>query len=244
MKEKKFFGRNSCSALFASRPEEIIRLYLAKDLLGVFAPLVRYCVEKKLAYHVVEEEELAKVSGSQHHEGVCILARVAAAPVFSAVLKELEQGDHCLLYLEGVENPHNIGAIMRAMAFFGVRYLLATSALPQSGSAARVSEGGSEYVTVLNISPELEELKKLRSIGYTIIGTSPAGSAALRSKPLEKKCVILLGSEQRGLSEETMAFADRVVALQGSGKVESLSVVTACAVFLAEYQRLHHTPVR
>jgi TrmH RNA methyltransferase len=111
--EMSYYGRHACRAVFHHRPDAIIRVYLTNELIGDLSPLMKFCAEKKLAYHVVSSADLEKITGSVHHEGVCILARRNAALNQASILAQMSRADQaCYLYLDGVGNPHNIGALL------------------------------------------------------------------------------------------------------------------------------------
>src|SRR5690606_37911850 len=115
------YGRNACLALFARRPDDVRRVFVREDVARKIGEVLRELARRRLPYRIVSDEELAKVAGSQHHEGICFYARPLPAPDEAALLAPFRAGDRagCLLYLDGVENPHNVGAILRTAAHFG-----------------------------------------------------------------------------------------------------------------------------
>ena len=81
------------------------------------ADMLRAAARRHIAYREVDTEELARMAQSVHHEGVCLLVAARPAPKLSELLKSVRDGG-LLLALDGVENPHNIGAILRSAAYF------------------------------------------------------------------------------------------------------------------------------
>ena len=73
--ESKVYGENACRELFRQRPEAIIRLYINSELAPRFADLMKYLAQQKRAYHLVDDTELEKVAGSQHHGGIVLLVK-------------------------------------------------------------------------------------------------------------------------------------------------------------------------
>ena len=239
--EQKIYGVHAAHALFARRPDAIVRAYLTKDGLKLHSDLVKWCARHKRAYHLVEEADLEKIAASVHHEGIVLLAKKAprwndAALVAHAVKAPPRDA---LLLLDGVENPHNIGAILRSAAHFGVSALVgAKGELPElTPSANRVAEGGAEHVTMAELFAPEATLKELKLLGYRLIATSSHADEAIYSAPLPPRVVFMLGGEVHGLTRRMIALADEKRAIPGTGAVESLNVGIAAAVLLAEHWR-------
>jgi RNA methyltransferase, TrmH family len=239
--EMKIVGRNACRTLFDTDPRRLIRLYLFRDLLEPMDDLIKFCRQNKLAYHVVEAEEMERVSDSEHHEGMCMVVKRKPSITVRDYLEGLPAGGPaCVVAIDGVANPHNIGAIIRVAAHFGVNALVSANVgALQSGAAARTAEGALEHVSLVGCEELSGALTLLKVAGFTVFATSSHGGDALFSSALPERCVFLLGSEGDGLSEKMLKAADRTLCIPGSGKVESLNVACAASVLLAEYWRAH-----
>jgi TrmH RNA methyltransferase len=235
IKEIKFYGIHTCLRIFEKRPGDIIRVYLTQDNLSYFSPLLKWCAQQKKTYRIVPEEELCKITESTHHEGVCILAK--EKPLLSSI-NQLKFKDECLLYLDGVENPHNIGSILRTCTHFGINYLLGEKGqLPLlSPSACRVAKGGSEIVSMVYLDNK-NELKKLKEKGFTLIATDAKKGTSLYNYAFPKKTLLILGAEDKGISPSVMKEANVILHIPGTGNIESLNVSVATALFLGEYYR-------
>lgn len=241
--ESKVYGLHACLALFERRSHDIVKLYLSERRKFDAAPIVKWCAAERLAYKMVEEDDLEKITGSKHHEGICIVARRAPGMSFESLLDILsaDSSPACVLALEDVGNPHNVGAILRVAANFGVLALIDLSGEAREipGAALRVAEGGGESVPLVRAGRPKETLTALKQAGMRIVATSPRAERSIFSKPLPKRCVLLMGSEAIGLSRATRKLADLEVSIPGTGAVESLNVSCATAVVLAEYFREH-----
>ena len=130
--ETKLYGRHACLTFFKHRPDDLIRLYITQEGVFDFRPLVRHCVDNKLAYHIVSAEELETIAKTTHHEGIALVCKKRIQPELSEVLKDKGM----IVALEGVENPHNLGAIMRSCAHFGVKAIVYEAKVPVALSAA------------------------------------------------------------------------------------------------------------
>src|SRR5690606_27145328 len=117
--ELKIYGMNACLGFFRKRNQDLIRVYLTEEKLKTLKEVISFCVNSKLAYHIVGNDELENISESKHHEGVVFLVKNKKI----GQLKEYRPGlnDSGFMALENVSNPHNIGAVLRSMAHFGLK---------------------------------------------------------------------------------------------------------------------------
>ena len=260
--EQKICGFHACMAVFHNRPQDIIRAYVTEGTRKAFGSMLKFCAQNRLAYHVVEPADLAKVAESDHTEGVCILAKIPKHPDFNTFLKNSNQAPtdappRVVLWLVGVENPHNVGAILRTAAHFGISAVLVTPAASAnsaatrpdgwslSGAAIRIAEGGAEHVPVIvadgSIVDTARDLK--RKGGFMLYATSGhAKGHDLWTTEIKYPCVIALGAEGLGLPETVLKSADATLRLAGTGKVESLNVSVAAGVIAAAATRAIHAP--
>ena len=242
VRERKYYGVNACLELWQQRPEDVIRVYLIERRLAEFSELLKWCAAKKKAYHIVPPEEISKVSQTNHHEGICILAKAKEAESFEDdILPDLLRTapPQTLLFLDGVENPHNLGSIMRVAAHFDVSCIFGEKdKLPSlSGAAARVSAGASEKIRLAESAAPLASLRRLKDEGFTLIATSSHKGTAIFDHRFSEKTVLLIGAEGAGLAPEVIKLANTTLTIPGTGEVESLNVATATAVMLAERWR-------
>jgi TrmH RNA methyltransferase len=235
-----YCGLHICETLVRLRKEDIIRVYCTQDQLANFGELLRWCSQQKKAYHIVSPADLEKITGSVHHEGVAVLARAPVHGHEHALRKRLELFPQPFIFLDGVQNPHNIGTIMRVMAHFGWRTLVGHQQFPPlSAATARVSEGGAEFVDTFVLDHALSFLSSLRQLGYRIVGTSSHARSSLYAQPLARKLCLVMGHEVHGASAEIEALFDDAIVIPGTGAVESLNVSVATGLMLGEYSRQH-----
>ncbi|MGJ0127675.1 tRNA/rRNA methyltransferase [Pantoea sp. RHCKP32] len=235
--ETRVYGENACHALFQSRPEAIVRAWFVQEVTPRFRETLRWLAANRKAYHVVEDAEITKASGTEHHGGVCFLIKKRMGMAVAEWLSQANTKD-CVLALEDVSNPHNLGAIMRSCAHFGVKGLLVNDAsLLESGAAVRTAEGGAEHVQAISGATFSEGLEAFRKAGYTIVTTSSHQGTPLAQATLPEKMVLVLGQEREGLSDTAFQQGDMSLSIGGTGNVESLNVSVATGVLLAEWWR-------
>ena len=237
--ETKVYSANACRVLFQQRPESVIRLYVSDKMAPKFADVMKYLAATKKAYHIVDDTELEKVAASGHHGGVVMLVKRKPTVTLAQYLQQnSRKRQDCLLALDGVGNAHNLGAITRSCAHFGVGgIIIKQPELLQSGAALRTAEGGGEFVDGLACDSLPLALKLCKEAGYTLITTSSHGGTSLYQSTLPAKVVIVFGEEMFGVSKNVAQSADIALQIPGSGKVESLNVSVAASLILGEWYR-------
>jgi TrmH RNA methyltransferase len=245
--EEKYHGVRACEALFARRPKDIIRVYVGDERRRQFAGLLDHCAKARLGFQVVEADSLARLSGSMHHEGIVILARALPRWGMPELLQKLDEQRlrGPLVYLDGVQNPHNLGAILRTAAHFGAAAVLGAAGElpPLSPAAVRVAEGAAEYVPVCALAEPTADLARLKERGFRVVATSSHRGGDVSREALGGRVVVVLGSEGEGVSKPIAALADAAVRIPGTGAVESLNVSVACGIMLAEAWRSRGEPI-
>ena len=235
--ELRLYGLNAVRAAFAKRPQAIRKLYLLEARIPQLQPLLKWCVAHRVGYRVVEEGDLQKLAASAHHEGVVADVLREEPQPLSSWLRDLPAGRQCALWLDGVGNPHNLGAILRSAAHFGINAILLPkhSTLALSGAAARVAEGGAEAVPMVRLGREDNGIAQLRSAGFMLAATVVRGGSDLFKVTLPPRSVYVMGAEGEGMSPALVAACDLTLSIPGSGAVESLNVSAATAVLLAQW---------
>ncbi|HVI58731.1 MAG TPA: TrmH family RNA methyltransferase [Luteimonas sp.] len=237
--ELRLYGFNAVQAVFARRPQAIRKLYLSEARIPQLQPLLKWCVANRVGYRVVDEAGLHKLAASAHHEGVVAEVLREAPQALAGWLEGLPAGPRCALWLDGVGNPHNLGAILRSAAHFGVSAILLPkhSPLALSGAAARVAEGGAEAVPFVRLGREDNAIAQLHGAGFALAATVVRGGHDLFSARLPERLVFVLGAEGEGMAPALAAACDLRLSIPGSGAVESLNVAAATAVLLAQWMR-------
>ncbi|KAB7667076.1 tRNA/rRNA methyltransferase [Plesiomonas shigelloides] len=237
--ETRIYGENACQLLFANRPDVIVRGWFTPQVTPRFSDTLRWMAANRKAYHVVDAEEMAKVAGSEHHGGVCLLIK-KRRPLHLLDYLDTARDSDCLLALENVANPHNLGGIMRSCAHFGVRGVVMRQAGNlESGAAVRTAEGGAEFLQPIAVEDFAAGLERLRQAGYTIVTTSSHAGQSVFSTKLPAKVVIVFGEEKGGISDDTLQQGDLALSIPGTGHVESLNVSVATGILLGEWWRQH-----
>ncbi len=246
--EVKIYGLASVQHFLKNRKDQTIRAYLIKEKMLEFSNFLKWCAQTKRAYHLVTDEELTKITSSNHHEGVCVLAREqkvqSERDFLLRAANGMVDGSKPLVFLDKTANPHNIGTIMRSMAHFDLPYLLlCKEALPKlGGSLTRVSKGGSEYIQVIAIEDPPKFFEKLFTFGFHSYALAVKAKKSVYKTTWRPKAVFFFGHEVLGLSKEIAAIAQTKLTIPGSGLIDSLNVSVSCGVVFSSWasQRSSH----
>lgn len=176
-------------------------------------------------------EALAKLAGSEHHQGV--VARTD--PLGNASLNHLvrTKGEALfVLLLDGVQDPQNLGAVIRVADCVGVDLVVVPAhdaASVQLGSVAKASAGAIEHVNLLVVADLKTVLDEMKEHGFTRLGLeAEEGESLMAGKP-KFPLALVLGGEDRGIKTRVRAACDRLVHLPMHGRVNSLNVSAAAA---------------
>lgn len=238
--ELKYYGLNACHSLLLLRPQDVVRGYVDKEKLTSYAGLLRELASRRVAYHVVAQDDLNKLTQSLHHQGICLMAKLQPNLSLQQLRTELSATERQLwVFLDGVANPYNHGAILRTCAHFGIRYVLArkTEISRWSSAACRVAEGGAERVRLVQLKEPIEELQRCQRRGFKLIAAQPEGADSLYQFQFPQKSMLILGDEETGVSREILAIVDSPLTIPGVPGMQSLNVSAAFAGILTEYQR-------
>ncbi|ACA31485.1 TrmH family RNA methyltransferase [Histophilus somni] len=232
--EMKVYGENACLSLFAQRPESIVRVWTTVEMAHKVGDLFSYLASNKKVYHVVDNSELALVSGTEHHGGICMLVKKRRPFTLHGYL-DIPQQKNCLLVLNGVRNPHNIGGIIRTCVCYGISAVVIDDVeLLHSAVAMRVAEGGMEYIHPLEIDRTETALVKLRQAGYQIVHLSSNKHAkTIKQLQLDDKVAFVLSEAD---TESLADKADELINLSLVNPLKhGLNVSVATGILLAKW---------
>ncbi|MEE8436194.1 MAG: RNA methyltransferase [bacterium] len=259
------YGLKACLAMLEHRPDDLVRLYHAAGMRRQLRGMLSWAAARHIPYRELDAEALGKVAKSAHHEGIVVvchpLRHLALTPDAAG---QAARAGEVWMALDGVSNPHNLGAIVRSCAFFGVGGLLAGGASPQekvNAAVPRVAEGGAEHVRFFAAPEFPTALRTLGQAGFRVIGLETDGGRPLEealanppknspknspeNSPASQALTLVLGQEREGLSREARRACGEVCRIErGSmggggteGALSSLNVSVTAGVALAAVLR-------
>lgn len=227
-------GPAAVAALFAKRPEAVLRLFYLAQRRREAGPFCKLLAAARKPYREVPAGELARIAGTPHHGGIVAVAAPRPVPELGAPFPAALLAAPVLPVLDGIGNPHNLGAIARSAAFFGCAGLLLSGDPRQAGlsdAAYRTAEGGLEHLALYRVADPPVALRAM-ALRFTVVAAVAKGGAAPAALPRGRPFALVLGNEEHGLAPATLAACAHRVTLPGSGRIESLNVSVAAAVLI------------
>ena len=224
-------------ALTAGRPLD--RILVARGLHGNrIQKLLELARSRNVPVRFEDRAQLDRASGAEHHQGVVAFAASRATLEIEDLLASA--GDKCLLVLlDGIEDPHNTGAIIRTALAAGASGIV----LPERRAAgltdtvARVSAGALAHLPVARVKNLARAMEQLKEAGFWLIGLDERAEKNYTEVKYEGRAAIVLGSEGSGLHELIKKKCDFLVSLPTTGPVRSLNVSVAAGIVLFEAVR-------
>jgi len=237
---KVLFGFHAVGVRLKTAPQSIVEIYFESTRRDArMRQFIERAQEAGVRLIEADSMRLAKLAGSHGHQGVA--ARVETLPQAHSLddLLDQVQGPPLLLVLDGVTDPHNLGACLRVADGAGAHAVIAPKdhAAGINATVAKVASGAAEtvpYFMVTNLARTLNELKE-RHIWVT--GTSDDAPQTLYDVDLKISTAWVLGAEGSGLRQLTRKTCDQLVSIPMAGGVESLNVSVASGICLYETVR-------
>ena len=234
-------GFHAVTSRLRQRPETVNEIYIdaqrhdgrAKDLREL---------AKRLEVRViaVEAKRLDGMAGGQRHQGVVARAEALDMPQFiEDVLDNLGPEPALLLILDGIQDPHNLGACLRVADGAGAHAVIAPKdrSVGLTLAAIKVASGAAESVPYIAVTNLARTMRDLKDRGIWLVGMADAAPQTLYQAKLDGAVAMVLGAEGEGLRRLTRETCDLLVSIPMLGSVESLNVSVASGVCLYEARR-------
>jgi 23S rRNA (guanosine2251-2'-O)-methyltransferase len=243
--EELAFGIHAVQALIESAPERFIELWLLKGreddrLMPIINLAKKYGIPAQMANRKVLDDK----SEGEQHQGV--IARVKPGKTFTEAdlddilaAAERKQQAPFLLILDGVTDPHNLGACLRNADAAGVQAIIVPkdNAARVTATVRKVAVGAAESVPLVQVTNLSRTMKALQQMGVWIIGTAGETDNCLYDEKLSGPMALVMGAEGKGMRRLTRENCDQLVKLPMAGTVSSLNVSVATGICLFEIVR-------
>lgn len=220
--------------LRAQRPFD--RIVIAKGSGGPrIQEIIELCRAQSVPVRFEPRETLDHASKGVSHQGVIAFGAVHEYAEWEAVTRQAQ----LVVVLDGVEDPHNLGAIVRSAHAAGADAVLVPErrSAPLTESVARAAAGALEYLPVARVVNITQTLERLKESGFWIYGLDERGSEAYDRVSWNKPTVIVLGGEGKGLHQNVQKHCDVLVRIPMAGAVSSLNVSVAAGIVLFDWRR-------
>jgi 23S rRNA (guanosine2251-2'-O)-methyltransferase len=221
-------------ALRAQRPLD--KVVVAKGLAGPrIQEILELCRERAIPVRFEPRETLDRAAKGVPHQGVIAFGAAHSYSELDAVAVNAR----LMVLLDGVEDPHNLGAIIRTAHAAGADAVIVPErrAAPLTETVARAAAGAIEYLPLVRVTNISQTLEKLKQQGFWIYGLDERGTEAYDRVDYAAPTAIVLGGEGKGLHHGVQKHCDVLVRIPMAGAVSSLNVSVAAGVVLFEWRR-------
>ena len=221
-------------ALRAAVPLE--RVLVAKGAGGPrVQEIIDLCRQQQVPVRFEPRAALDRTAQSTAHQGVVAFSGTQQ----SAKLEDVLEGARMLVVLDGVEDPHNLGAIIRSAHAAGASAILTPDrrSAPLNDAAAKAAAGALAHLPVVKIGNVARTLEELKEHGFWIYGLDERGEQAYDQVEYNEPCALVVGGEGHGLHQLAAKRCDFLVNIPLAGKISSLNVSVATAIALFEWKR-------
>ena len=232
------YGRHAVLAAMANHDRKIERLLVTKEAAERFAADIAATGAAQRAEVMPRDELSQRLPAGAVHQGIALLVASLEEPVLEDILARC--GDNALvLALDQVTDPHNVGAILRSAAAFGVAGLVVTerNAPADTGVLAKAASGALEIVPMVRAVNLARTLDQLKEAGFWLYGLDERGDVAIGALDLAGRVCIVLGAEGEGLRRLTAEKCDRLATIPTTAALAALNVSNGAAVACYEWAR-------
>jgi 23S rRNA (guanosine2251-2'-O)-methyltransferase len=234
------YGLNSVTEALKARGRAFQWIGVAKERHDLrLQRIIEECRRQGIPVRFLPHSELDSLAGNNGHQGV---VAVTSAKQYSDLddIVEGKRGDYSLIVvLDGVEDPHNLGAILRTSDAVGANGAIIPErrAAAVTGTVTKASAGASEHLPVAKVTNISRTLDELKQRNFWVVGLDERGPQSYDALDYKMDCAIVLGAEGKGLHDLVRKRCDFLVSIPMLGKVPSLNVSVAAGVMLYEVVR-------
>ncbi len=230
-------GRNAVrEALKAGRPADSL-LVQRGERSGAVLPLIAECKEKGIIVKEVDQKKLDFLCGHAHHQGVILIAAAHEYATVEQILARAEEKGEApfLILCDSLEDPHNLGAIIRTAECCGAHGVIIPErrSVSLSGIVSKTSAGALEYVPVARVTNLNATIRELKEKNIWVVAADMDG-VPYREADLTGPLALVIGSEGKGVSRLVKENCDMTVSIPMKGRINSLNASVAAAVLMFE----------
>lgn len=239
MSSELVYGIHAVSRRLQQAPEHCIELICADKSNQRLLDLIELANKAGISVNLVPRAALTEICDTTKHQG-CVLKTRPSMPQlsFAQCLERINQ-QSLILVLDGVQDPHNLGACLRSADACGVDAVIIPRqrAAKLSPTVRKVAAGAAESVPLIEVANIARSLGELKQAGVWIFGSSGDATASLYAQDFKSAVALVMGGEGSGLRRLTQESCDHLIKIPMRGQVESLNVSVATGVCLYEIMR-------
>jgi 23S rRNA (guanosine2251-2'-O)-methyltransferase len=237
------FGKHAAREVLMERPDVVVEAHVAADFSDE-ALLQLLDTHKTVRVKILNQKNPPRgVSANAAHQGIVIgiIAERLTIPYKQFVHTLSITPDTALLLLGEVQDPHNVGAVIRSAAAFGLAGVLIPphNQAPVNGTVVKVSAGMAFRIPLVTIPNVNTVIRDLKESGFWVYGLEGDGTTKTTTETYPKPTLFVLGNESSGLREKTKELCDELLSIPIHPRCESLNAAAATAIVLAGWAAHH-----
>lgn len=235
------FGRNSVIELLNSN-RTVNKLFIQKgETHGSIGKVIELAREKRIVISEVQKGKLDEITDNQNHQGVVAVTSPYEYCEIDDILKVAEDRNEkpFILIADGIEDPHNLGAMIRTAECMGVHGVIIPKrrAVAVTNTVAKVAAGALEYMKVVRVNNINDSIEELKEKGVWVVGTDAAGNDFLTDIDMTGAIAVVIGSEGEGMASLTRKRCDFLAKIPMKGRITSLNASVTCGMVIYEVER-------
>ena len=223
-------GVHSCKETLKTRPKKIRTIYIQKNWKKNAE--LQFIVEQARRFRIdfIEQTKEQMASWGKGHQGTALI--VEESPAF----KNSSKDKSVLIFIDGLEDPRNLGSIIRTSWLMGAGgiFLPSRNSIHQiTAAVSKSASGGAEHVPVQFLSNPKSWIKKQKDKGYQLYGLDPKGTVSLWEETFNDKIILTAGAESRGLKQTTKKLCDQLIYIPQKSSSGNYNLAVSIALALA-----------
>ena len=229
------YGKNTVLEALKGN-KDIVKVYVTSNNLDL---VKKYTSNKKIEIIVMQSKDMSKMFDGNHQGIACEIMEYGYVSIDEIIRKNKDKENVALVILDGLEDPHNLGAILRTADATGMNGVIIPKnrSVSLNSTVAKVSTGAIEHVDCAQVTNLVNAMNDLKKAGYWIIGLELDGSIDYRKQDYLGKIAVVIGSEGKGISRLVKENCDFKVFIPMVGHVNSLNASVSASILFYEILR-------
>jgi 23S rRNA (guanosine2251-2'-O)-methyltransferase len=224
--------------------EEIEQVYLLFGQQGNIINAIRFAAKKRgIKCNQIPLERFRTYTPSQNAQGVIALKQDFKFSSLDTILIEAKKSSiPLILVLDEIQDPHNVGAILRSAECSGVNGIILTkhNSATITSTVTKTSAGATEHLKICQVNNLSQTIDELKENGFWIVGSSLENAKNFTEADYKIPIVLIVGNEEKGIRKLTASKCDFLIKIPMKGKIQSLNVSVATGILLFEILRQRH----
>ncbi|HCD51815.1 MAG TPA: 23S rRNA (guanosine(2251)-2'-O)-methyltransferase RlmB [Balneolaceae bacterium] len=235
------FGRKPVEEILSNKAKEIDKIFVKNSIApNSYNNISETAFKNQIPLVTVPDKKLERLVGKVNHQGfVAQLSKIKYLDFFEWIETNALTSDTAVLFLDGIEDPHNLGAILRTAAAAGISAVMVPTQnqSPINATVFKISAGTAGRIPVIRVHDTNQGLKDLNLAGFSLVALDAGAEHSVWDTDLKGPVAFIIGNEGRGVSKQVIKKCDTLIKLPMEHSVESLNASVTAALISYEWKR-------